>query len=249
MGNDDSVKEGGGVNGVGLDGLPASRLSLGMRKSGNQVIDSLVGGLDNSLLTIYGPPASGKTSIAIEVSAEMAMHGEVVFIDTEGGFSGERLRQICEGKNISLSVADNITILSPTSLVEQASILEKLSRAPLKGVSLVVLDSAATLYRLERDKRGIAVVNREFAAQIDALVRIARTKAPVILTNQVYKDFEEEGVYRMVGGDIIAYRSKYMIELLRINDSRIARLVKHKYRPSGISVKYRIVDEGVVISD
>ena len=45
---------------------------------------------------IYGPAAAGKTTYCLLTSISMAKKGKkVMFIDTENGFSIERLKQLC----------------------------------------------------------------------------------------------------------------------------------------------------------
>ncbi|WP_256443537.1 hypothetical protein [Candidatus Nanopusillus massiliensis] len=62
-------------------------------------IDKLLdGGIETDIITsFYGPSASGKTNIAIRNSYNVSRLGKkVIYIDTEGGFSLERLKQIAK---------------------------------------------------------------------------------------------------------------------------------------------------------
>jgi len=55
----------------------------------------LGGGLQSRCIThIYGSPGSGKTNIALMATANAVKNGKVIYIDSEGSFSVERLRQI-----------------------------------------------------------------------------------------------------------------------------------------------------------
>ena len=64
----------------------------------NTILDELLdGGFENDVVTtIYGPAGSGKTNICVIAAINVAKNGgKVIFIDTEGGFSAERAKQIC----------------------------------------------------------------------------------------------------------------------------------------------------------
>ena len=66
---------------------------------------------------LAGPPASGKTNFVILASCSQAKKGnKVIFIDTEGGFSVERLKQIDSKYE---EILKNIIILKPTNFDEQ----------------------------------------------------------------------------------------------------------------------------------
>ena len=66
--------------------------------TGSDVLDSLLeGGYETDVITtIYGPAGSGKTVLCLLCSIYVAKSGKkVVYVDSEGGFSLERFRQIC----------------------------------------------------------------------------------------------------------------------------------------------------------
>jgi len=57
--------------------------------SGSEIIDKLLdGGYNKVVTTIYGPAASGKTTMAMLAAIQQAEQGKkFVFVDTENGFS------------------------------------------------------------------------------------------------------------------------------------------------------------------
>src|SRR3989338_1646673 len=79
----------------------------------------LYGGYEKDVITmIVGPPGSGKTNFCILVSCSQAKDkNKVIFVDTEGGFSVERVKQIV-GENYK-EVLENFLLLEPTSFEEQ----------------------------------------------------------------------------------------------------------------------------------
>jgi len=69
----------------------------GRISTGTEVLDLLLeGGYENdAITTIYGPAGAGKTNLALIAAVSMAQKGKkVVYIDTEGGFSAARLKQV-----------------------------------------------------------------------------------------------------------------------------------------------------------
>lgn len=206
----------------------------------------LYGGYECDVITmIAGPPGSGKTNFGILAACSSARKGnKVIFVDTEGGFSVERVKQIV-GEEFE-KILENILLLSPTSFDEQRKSFLKLLDAIKEGcVSLIVVDSMAMLYRLElgdaqrsrNSEEDVKRINREVAKQMRALAEIARKKnIPVIITNQVYGKFQSEEEWRqgleremnIVGGDLFKYWSKCIIELKTHRGKRRACLLKHR---------------------
>ena len=191
----------------------------------------LHGGYEKDIITtLYGPGGSGKTNICLLAAVSRASKGEkVIFIDTEGGFSSERVYQILEkNKELLDKTLQNIFILKPTSFKEQEQAFETLLKQIKTGnISLIIIDSIAMLYRLElgdaiksQESEQIQAVNRKLANQLRVLNEIARKQnIPVLITNQVYasfirdeRDYQERQV-SMVGGDLLKYWSKCLIEL------------------------------------
>jgi len=223
----------------------------------------LEGGYEKGIISmIAGPPGSGKTNFCILVSCSQAKKGKnVIFVDTEGGFSIDRVKQIV-GEN-SEEILKNIFLLEPTSFEEQKKCFTTLLNTIKKEhVSLIVIDGMAMLYRLElgdainleedREKK-IKEVNREVAKQMRVLAEISRKqKIPIVITNQVYGGFLSEedwrkGVERemnIVGGDLFKYWSKCIIELKNINGKKKAVLLKHRSMQNK-ELSFEIRDKGV----
>ena len=221
----------------------------------------LYGGYEKDVITmIAGPPGSGKTNFVILVSCSQARKGnKVIFIDTEGGFSIDRIKQII-GKDYE-NILKNILLLEPISFEEQTKNFSDLSKRIKKNqVSLIIIDGMATLYRLElgeivklKDDEKIREVNRKVADQMRTLSEISRKqKIPIIITNQVYSEFlsEEElkkGYQKkvnLVGRDLFKYWSKCIIELKNDGRKKRAILLKHRSLPQKEMV-FEIKDKGI----
>lgn len=209
----------------------------------------LRGGYEKDIITtLYGPGGSGKTNICLLAAVSRASKGEkVIFIDTEGGFSSERVYQLlANNKELLEKTLQNIFILKPTSFKEQEEAFETLLKQIKTGnISLIIIDSIAMLYRLElgdaiksQESEQIQAVNRKLANQLRILNEIARKQnIPVLVTNQVYSSFtKDETDYRerqvsMVGGDLLKYWSKCLIELKNQAGRRKIILKKHRALP------------------
>ncbi|MFC1682064.1 DNA repair and recombination protein RadB [Nanoarchaeota archaeon] len=218
-------------------------------------------GYETDIITmIAGPPGCGKTNFAILASCSQAQKGnKVIFIDTEGGFSVERVKQVTGDK--AESILENILLLEPTSFEEQKKSFTKLLEKVKAGhVNLIVIDGMAMLYRLELgdavktgQEEKIKEVNREIAKQMRALAEIARKqKIPIIITNQVYSQFltdedwknKKEPETNIVGGDLFKYWSKCIIELKNNHNKRKAILLKHRSIPEK-EFSFEIKDKGI----
>lgn len=221
----------------------------------------LYGGYEKGVITmIAGPPASGKTNFVILASASQAKKGKkVLFIDTEGGFSIERVKQIT-GDDYS-EILKNILLLNPVNFEEQKRIfLKLLEQVKAEHISLIVVDGMAMLYRLElgdalkeKSDEKVRQVNREVAKQMRVLAEISRHQnIPIIITNQVYKEFlSEEDIKKgikpnvnLVGGDLFKYWSKAIIELQHDGGKRKAILLKHRSMPEK-ELNFEIKNKGI----
>jgi DNA repair protein RadB len=208
----------------------------------------LFGGYDTDIINvIYGGPGTGKTNFCLLAAVSRARkNGRVIFIDTEGGFSPERVRQIA-GESYK-DVLKNIVLLKPTNFSEQKESFHELQKQLKKQVDLIIVDGMTILYRLDladarnKDNGDFMKVNSELTRQMKILAEIARkAEIPVLVTNQIYSWEDEK---RMVAGDILKYWGKCMIELVNDKGRRSAWLRKHRSLPEKELV-FQINNEGV----
>ena len=211
-------------------------------------IDKLLeGGLEPGCITnFYGPAASGKTNIA-KCAVVSAINGgkKVVYVDTEGGFSVERLEQMTgAGKKYT----DKIMLLEPKTWQEQGHAIRKLQVLCKKEpIGLVVVDSVVALWRVTIDDTNHVLVNKELATQLSILSKIAReSNIPVLLTNQVYSE-PETGKIEMSGRNIVKWWSKNIVELMHAGRTscRIARISRARSLPEDKTVEFQICDKGL----
>jgi DNA repair protein RadB len=229
----------------------------------------LFGGYETDIITtLYGPGGSGKSNFCIILATSQARKGnKVIFIDTEGGFSVDRFKQVHQGTKEQIEKdLQNILLLKPTSFKEQQKSFEQmLKHVKQEDISLIIIDSIAMLYRLELgeaitadDSNKISEVNRKLANQLRTLNEIARKQnIPVVVTNQVYSKFESTTDYKlqttnsareravsMVGGDLLKYWSKCLIELQHYHGKRKIILRKHRSLPVK-ELAFEIINAGI----
>jgi len=209
---------------------------------------NLIGGLENGGITnFFGGPGTGKTNVCLISTLEcIKKGGTVIYIDSEGGFSAERVKQIAGLKEAAEDAFNKIKLLEPKTFQEQAKIIRELENIE---TDLIVLDSAVALYRLEYADPKIEILeaNRELSKQLATLSTYAReNRIPVLITAHTFKNWDT-GENDIVGGDSIKYWSKSMIFLEKTNKmgERKATVVKHRSIPEGKETKFLIVEEGI----
>ncbi|UPV74882.1 DNA repair and recombination protein RadB [Halorussus limi] len=216
--------------------------------------DLLGGGFEAGTVTqVYGPPAAGKTNVALGAAVEVAASGgTAVYIDTEG-LSLSRFQQVAEARVDAASDADDVEELTSRIIVKEAYDFEEQEEAVrdtaelAERADLVVLDSATGFYRLKRseDEEGGEAL-REVASQVTHLLSLARKHdLAVVLTNQVYTDPDGDRA-RPLGGHTLEHWTGTVVRVERFRGgNRRATLEKHRAKSAGEKVQFRITDTGL----
>ena len=213
--------------------------------TGSALIDELTGGLEPGIIsTAFGAAGSGKSTLCLQATASAAERGStVIYVDTEGGFSVERLLQMTDR-----SVLDRILVVRPRAMASQKEVFAKL-QDDSKGAGLIIVDSMSMLYRLELSSGPIPEAARELASHVAILLEIAREeRIPVLVTSQVYSAMDGTDRSVMYGGEFMRYASKCLLEFTYDADSstRTVALRKHRSRPESAPRPFRITSEGIV---
>ncbi|SDQ87356.1 DNA repair and recombination protein RadB [Natronobacterium texcoconense] len=237
------------------------------------VDDLLDGGFERGTVTqIYGTPAAGKTNLALSAAVEAAAAGgTVVYIDTEG-VSVDRFEQLLSARadadgdptlakdgtgleEASATAEDGLDVESIASriVIEDAVDFEEQAEAVrdteefAERADLIVLDSATGFYRLERTGDGDeGEALRRVTRQVTHLLSLARKHdLAVVLTNQVFSDPDSDRT-RALGGNTLEHWTGVVVRLERFRGgNRRATLEKHRSKPVGESVQFKITDTGL----
>ena len=214
--------------------------------SGCQSLDLLLsGGFESGIITqLYGEAGTGKSNIVMQLAVQAVARGlRVIFIDTEG-FSAERFKQIA-GPGAE-EMAAKIMIFEPMSLEQQAIAIREAAKIAGRDLGLIILDSATSLYRVLLEAEDNRSIRRTLTVQLSELQEIARRhRIPVVITNQVYMDIENNSL-RPMGGTGLEHICKAIIFLEKKGEGlRSARLMKHRSSPEGITADFRLTARGV----
>jgi len=219
-----------------------------------------VGGLPRGRVTeIFGPEASGKTTVCLHVVAEaQKLGGTCAFIDVEHALDPTRAATV--GVNL-----DNLLISQPDNGEQALEIVETLVRS--NAVDVIVVDSVAALVpKAEIEgEMGDSMMGVQARLMSQALRKltgaISKSKTVVIFTNQIRQKI---GVMfgnpeTTPGGLALKFYSSVRIDLRKIANIKTAsgdpigsqhraRIIKNKIAPPFKECEFDIMNsEGISI--
>lgn len=224
--------------------------------TGSKNFDELLGGkgLETKAITeAFGAYGSGKSQLGFTLSVRCQLPqdmggagGKAVFIDTEGTFRPERIRQIAEKMDLNPEeVLKNIFVARAFNSDHQILLIDKVGEMVRDGepIKLVIVDSLTAHFRAEFSGRGqLADRQQKLNKYLHNLMKMAEQhNIAVYVTNQVMSNpammFGDPTT--AIGGNIVGHASTYRIYLRRgKKGSRVAKLIDSPNLPDNETLFY-----------
>jgi len=228
--------------------------------TGSKNLDELLGGrgIETKAITeAFGAYGSGKTQLALTLAVMTQLpveqggaNGKTVYIDTEGTFRPERIKQFAEGIGAnSEKVLKNILVARAFNSDHQMLLLDKVSEMIKEGeqVRLIIVDSLTAHFRAEFSGRGqLADRQQRLNRYMHQLMKLAdQHNIAVFATNQVMSNPAQlfGDPTTPIGGNIVGHASTFRIYLRRgKKGSRVAKLIDSPNLPDNETVF--MIEEG-----
>jgi len=222
--------------------------------TGSKNLDNLLGGKGietKSITEAFGAYGSGKTQLALSLAVNVQLpieqggaNGKAVYIDTEGTFRPERIRQFAEGIGANPEkVLKNLLVARAFNSDHQMLLLDRIAELIKDGepIKLIIVDSLTAHFRAEFSGRGmLADRQQRLNRYMHQLMKVAEQhNLAVYVTNQVMANPAQMfgDPTQAVGGNIVGHASTYRIYLRRgKKDSRVAKLIDSPNLPDNETV-------------
>jgi len=224
--------------------------------TGSKNLNGLLGGkgVETGALTeAYGAFGSGKTQLGLTLAVNVQLpkeqggaNGKAVYIDTEGTFRPERIRQIAEGIGANPDkVLKNILVARAFNSDHQILLMDKISEMIRDGepIKLIIIDSLTAHFRAEFAGRGmLADRQQKLNKYLHNLIRMSEQhNLAVYVTNQVMANpammFGDPTT--AIGGNIVGHASTYRMYFRRGKQgSRVAKLIDSPNLPDNECIFY-----------
>jgi len=226
-----------------------NRFSL---STGAAKLDQMLGGgMESCSITeLFGEFRCGKTQLchSLSVMAQLppnlgGANGKVIYIDTEGTFRPERIRQIAEGKGVSAEAAmDNIVYARCYTSEHLVQLLVEAAGLMVNDedrFAMVVVDSIMGVFRVDYSGRGeLAERQQNLGRVLSKLQKMSEEfNVAVVLTNQVMSDPGGGCAFmpshpKPVGGHILAHFSTTRVFLRKGRaEQRVAKIYDSPWLP------------------
>jgi DNA repair protein RadA len=230
--------------------------------TGSKEFDGLLGGRgveSRAITEAFGAYGSGKTQLGLTLAVNVQLplekggaNGKCVFIDTEGTFRPQRIRQIAEGMGANPEkVLKNIFVARAFNSDHQMLLLEKIGEMVKNGepIKILIIDSLTAHFRAEFSGRGqLADRQQKLNRYMHDLMKLAEThNLAVYVTNQVMANPAQMfgDPTTAIGGNIVGHASTYRLYLRRGKQgSRVAKLIDSPNLPDN-EIVYFVTDSGV----
>ena len=169
-----------------------------MISTGLQKLDKfLSGGIpDGIIVDIFGGRGTGKTLLSFQLMINSIKNGgNVLYLDTSGGFRPERILEIQKKLKIDIDLLEKITVSRITNTSEQIKSLQNIAE---NNFSLIVIDNITDLFSYEyQSDESVFEKNSLFMKYMHELSKFAITnKIPIVVTNMI-RNMDDKEVENM----------------------------------------------------
>jgi len=228
----------------------------------SKALDGLIGGgfEAGSITECFGEFGSSKTQIAHQLAVNVQLpvekggaDGICVYIDSEGAFRPERIKQMAEAIGMdSTQILKNIKVARAFNSDHQMLLAEKvedLIKTDGLNVKLVVIDSLTSHFRADFSGRGqLADRQQKLNKHMHTLQKLASSYNLVVyVTNQVMSkpDTFFGDPTAAIGGHIVGHNSSTRIYLRKgKKGTRVAKLIDSPHLADGEAI-FNIEEGGV----
>jgi DNA repair protein RadA len=238
------------------------RQAVGWITTGSEKFDELLGGgIETQAVTeAFGQFGSGKTQLAHQLCVNVqlplehkGLDGKAIYIDTEGTFRPERIKDMAVAAGIDpFKALGNIRVARSFNTDQQILMVEKaeeLAEREDENIKLIVVDSLTSHFRAEYPGREKLVSRQQkLNRHLMDLHRIADIyNLAIFVTNQVLADpsaFFGDPT-RPIGGHVLAHSATTRVYLRKSKaPRRIARIYDSPSLPENEAV-FAIMPEGI----
>ena len=231
-----------------------------IKTSCSELDDLLGGGIETgSVIEFFGEYRTGKTqlmhNLCINVQlpySKGGLEGNALYIDTEGTFRPERIKQIAEARDLdSKEILRNIFLGKAYNSDHQILIIKQAeSLIRENNIKLIIVDSIIGHFRSEYIGRGTLANRQQIINQhMHDLLRLTEIfpNLAIVFTNQVQSkpDIIFGNPLRATGGNIVAHSSTIRVYIRKgKGDQRVAKIVDAPNLAEGEAV-FRITEMGI----
>lgn len=239
--------------------------------TGCTMLDELLGGgFTPGLITeVYGEPGNGKTQTCFtatvlatqdrevkEVDADGQEHsvsvwtgGHVMYVDTEGTFKPNRIKEIIDARGLDFDeLKTKIHILQPRTVSEQILMMDEVKKqAQMYPFKLIVIDSLIGHFRAEYVGRGQLAERQQLLSKYlaDLQTIAVNNGAVAIVVSQASANPDGFGYglnFQSTGGNCVHHRTAYRLLVRKgAQGTRVYRLTKSPCQPDGEAIA--LIDE------
>lgn len=217
------------------------------------------GGIETQAMTeLIGDYGVGKTQICLTLTAtaqlspeQGGLDGNIIYIDTEGTFSPERVYQIASERELDpKEILDKIILARAYNSDHQCLLIDHLfKKCPEENVKLVVVDSMISHFRGEYvGRENLSERQQLLNLYLHKLIRVSEAfNVAVVITNQVQANPAQfwGNPDRPTGGHVMAHACTHRVFLRRSkSDTRMAKVIDSPYLPEN-SAYFRITEKGI----